>query len=199
VAQWSDDPPPPEALASFVPRKPVPPYKLNNEGKSELCRDAGGPNAKKFYGGWVAFIRTAYQFDGTLTVLKNDVAHRRVALYTLHDDLKVTAVPMGSEVVFDALHALAIVPELNTDLDVLKMDLGMFKQVGDRIGASTAFGMGDSQRSSSISAAAPPTSPTKSAPASTSPPEGSPLPEAATTPTTSSAEPPTSPDTDVRI
>ena len=72
VLQWTDDPAPIGALATFVPQKPVPPYKLLNEGKSELCRDIGGPNPKRWFEGWIAFIRVAYSFNGTVSLLTND-------------------------------------------------------------------------------------------------------------------------------
>lgn len=58
-------------------------------------------------------------------------------MYTLDLDLSVRAVAFGEDFVFNHLLALAVVPSLNNELDVLKMDLGMFKQasrVVQRIG-----------------------------------------------------------------
>ena len=40
-------------------------------GLSELCRDVGGPNVKKFFGGWLSFIRMAMGAKGKLAFLAN--------------------------------------------------------------------------------------------------------------------------------
>lgn len=74
VVQWSDpstSETPEDAIALFFPSpsKHVPQYKL--KAREELIRDAGGPNARKFYEGYIAFIRSAAAYDGKLKLIKN--------------------------------------------------------------------------------------------------------------------------------
>ena len=52
-----------------------------------------------------------------------------VALYVLDEEQNVRPVPPGTDVGFDQLLALAVVPALNQDLDLLKLELNLFKQV----------------------------------------------------------------------
>ncbi|KAL1504132.1 hypothetical protein AB1Y20_020253 [Prymnesium parvum] len=148
ILQWSHGPLPEEALASFIPSKPVPPYKLKGDGREQLIRDAGGPNARKFYEGWIAFIRTAAAYEGKLTLMKN-LDFRPVALYTLDTEHAVRKHPFNEELGFVNLQAVAIVPALSRDLDVLKADVNFFKGAGERIGCSCSFG--DSERASMMS------------------------------------------------
>jgi len=157
--QWSDGPLPDDALATFVPTKPVPPYKLKNEGRSELIRDAGGPNARKFYEGWIAYIRTAVSFDGKLQLIKN-MDFRPVALYCLDDTNSVRKHPFDAVLEFSGLLVVAIVPALSRDLDVIKMEPSLFTGAGERIGCTCEVGAEMSKRRSSAAPASPPKLPT---------------------------------------
>lgn len=135
MLQWSEGPVPEHALAAFIPTKPVPQYKLKNEGKSELMRDAGGANARKFYEGWVSFVRTAIAYDSKMRFIKN-LDYRPIALYVLDTTNSVRKHPFGAELEFSNVQCLAIVPYLSRDLDVLKMNPSMFKGAGERIGCT---------------------------------------------------------------
>ena len=60
------------ALASFVPSDVVPGHRYTtNGGISELCRNVGGPNVKKFFGGWLSFIRMGMNYEGGFVFLGN--------------------------------------------------------------------------------------------------------------------------------
>ena len=60
------------ALAAFLPREDVAQHRYTrNGGVSELCRDVGGPNVKKFFGGWLSFVKMAMSYRGTFALLGN--------------------------------------------------------------------------------------------------------------------------------
>ena len=60
------------ALACFLPCESVAQHKYTRHGGiSELCRNVGGPNVKKFFGGWLSFIKMAHSHSGKLTFLQN--------------------------------------------------------------------------------------------------------------------------------
>ena len=60
------------ALAAFLPREDVAQHRYTrNGGISELCRDVGGPNVKKFFGGWLSFVKMAHSHGGKLAFLAN--------------------------------------------------------------------------------------------------------------------------------
>ena len=71
----------PGALAVFEPTKTVPRHKLiSGGGRSELCRDVSGPGkSKRFFQGWVYFIKMARSFGGSFTMLSNVKAKVRTA------------------------------------------------------------------------------------------------------------------------
>ena len=59
-----------DALAVFVPSTKPPRFKItSNGGRSEIGRGVGGPNKKKYFSGWVSFIRQAASFGGMLALL----------------------------------------------------------------------------------------------------------------------------------
>jgi len=140
------------ALAAFVPRRDVPPHKLSRGGRQELCRDVGGPNVKKFYQGWVSFIKAADSFDSTMFFLRNLDA-KPVAIHYNTESMGVRQLQMGHGLDFEGLRAVAVVPALSDAFDVKIMQTRLFKQAGERIGAAVSFDGGDglprSERASS--------------------------------------------------
>ena len=86
------------ALAAFVPRRDVPMHKLMpGRERAELCRDVGGPNAKKFYLGWISFIRTAELYDATFFLLGNLPA-KPVAIHYNDEKMNNHQVSPGREI-----------------------------------------------------------------------------------------------------
>ena len=133
-----------EALAAFVPRKPVPQHKLAAGGKHELCRDAGGPHSKRFYEGWTMFIKEAAKYDGSLLFLSN-LPPKPVAIYFLDAAKKVRSLPVNlnlstAGVVLSDQLVLAVAPALTAEFPVgANFDARIFEQIGDRVGAAIAF------------------------------------------------------------
>lgn len=71
LLHWSESPVE-GALASFAPSEPAPAHKFTtNGGRSELCREVGGPNVKKFYVGWLSFVKAASSFGGRFQFRSN--------------------------------------------------------------------------------------------------------------------------------
>ena len=83
LTHWSETPVE-GALASFVPSKPVPRFKLTaNGGRSELMRDVS-KDPRRFYQGVCSFVKAAKALGAPLTFLGNTLAPTagpRVALY----------------------------------------------------------------------------------------------------------------------
>ncbi|KAL1527935.1 hypothetical protein AB1Y20_009306 [Prymnesium parvum] len=132
------------ALMAFVPRRSVPKHKMRDGGRSELMRDVGSAHKKRFYEGWVSFIKTAYSYDGTLHFLSNlDVSGRQVAIHFNDDRMGVHRLPIGGALDFTGLRAIAVVPSLCPDFNMQIMQTRMFKQAGERLGAALSFDGGD--------------------------------------------------------
>ena len=137
--QWYEGAEPEGALAYFEPKKPVPRFKLTaNGGRSELCRDVGGPRAKRFYEGWAYFLKTAHSFGGGLTFYDN-VPAKPVAIYLAGEEAQVTPVRMRQPVAFDGVAAVAVTAASAPGFDVRSMDLLTFLQKGQQAGASLAL------------------------------------------------------------
>ena len=142
------------ALASFKPQKKLPPHRFTaNGGLSELCRDVGGPNVKKFFVGWMSFIKMAIRQKGTLSFLGN-VAKLPVAIYTNGPDLTVGTVPVGDELCFDSILAVAVLRASTNAFDMkAKITTRMFQQTGEKLGAAFALdgGGGDATETAQVS------------------------------------------------
>lgn len=137
--QWYEGAEPAGALAYFEPRKPVPRFKLTaNGGRSELCRDVGGPRAKRFYEGWAYFLKTAHSFGGGLTFYDN-VPTKPVSIYLAGEASQVTPVRMRQTVTFDGVVAVAVTAASTPGFDVPSMDTLTFLQRGQHAGASLAL------------------------------------------------------------
>mmetsp|Transcript_43200 Transcript_43200/g.119494 ORF Transcript_43200/g.119494 Transcript_43200/m.119494 type:complete len:297 (+) Transcript_43200:99-989(+) len=132
----------PGSLAAFVPRRSVPQHKVRSGGRSELCRDVGGVNRKKFYQGWVSFIKAADAMESTLYFLAN-LQTRPVGIHFNDDRMSVGHLQVGGELDFDGLRAIAVVHALSADFDVQIMQTRIFKQTGERVGAALSFDGGD--------------------------------------------------------
>ncbi|EOD12872.1 hypothetical protein EMIHUDRAFT_452091 [Emiliania huxleyi CCMP1516] len=131
------------ALAAFTPSQPVPTFKLtNNGGRSELCRAVGGPNVKKFYRGWLQYIKLAAQSGARLAIHSN-VAKQPVAIYVmLRGDSTIVPLKVGGEAVpLGGVFAVAVVGARNDGLrGVRQLEPQVFLSIGDKIGASMPLG-----------------------------------------------------------
>ena len=135
---WSADPVD-GALACFLPREPVAEFKLSaNGGRSELCRNVGGPNVKAFYNGWVSFVKMARKLEGSFTLLSN-LPKQPVALYLAASGLAVTRLAEGGTVSFEGVRAVAVVGAKADGLSVSRMETQLFLSVGAKLGCSAAF------------------------------------------------------------
>ena len=127
------------ALAVFVPKKPPPAFKLRTHGGvSELTRDCGGPNPKRFYQGWTSYVKAARSFDAQMAQLAN-VPLLPVTVYLNDARFNVIKLGMGETTEFDGIKAAAVVGLLRTDLHVGKMQTQLFQQTGERVGAAVLF------------------------------------------------------------
>jgi len=140
--RWSVDKPE-GALAAFTPSQPVPAFKLtNNGGRSELCRAVGGPNVKKFYRGWLQYIKLAAQ-SGARLAFHSNVAKQPVAIYVmLRGDSTIVPLKVGGEAVpLGGVFAVAVVGARNDGLrGVRQLEPQVFLSIGDKIGASMPLG-----------------------------------------------------------
>ena len=69
---WSTEPVE-GALASYVPAKAPPAFKLKqNGGRQELVRECGGPKIATFYQGYCQYLKAAGAAGGPFTVLEAD-------------------------------------------------------------------------------------------------------------------------------
>lgn len=133
------------ALACFQPRSAVPAFKLRTQGgRVELCRDVGGPNHKKFYQGWVSFIKAAVASRGRFAHLAN-LELLSVAIHLSDALMGVSRLELGEVTDFCDVRAVAVVGLLSQGFkNVRTMDTRLFQQVGERLGASLALdGGGD--------------------------------------------------------
>jgi len=128
------------ALAAFLPREEVAQHRYTrNGGISELCRDVGGPNVKKFFGGWLSFVKMAHSHGGKLAFLSN-LPKQPVAIYTNMSDLTVGSVPVGGSLSFEGVLAVAVMgAKANGFVMNTKLQTRMFQQVGERLGASLSW------------------------------------------------------------
>jgi len=136
--QWSTEPIE-GALACFLPKDPVPDFKLTaNGGRSELCRGIGGPNVKDFYRGWVSYIKMACKLEASLSLLSN-LDKQPVAVYFAMPGLAVARFAQGRTMGLGEVRAVAVVG-INADgLNVRVMETQFFVSVGARLGASGSF------------------------------------------------------------
>jgi hypothetical protein len=135
---WSTEPID-NALACFLPKNPVPGYKLSaNGGRSELCRDIGGPNVKDFYRGWVSFIALSRKYEASFSFLSN-LEKQPVALYFAAEGLSVNRLAEGETISINRVRAVAAVGLKAVGLNVRSMETQFFLSVGARLGVSLSF------------------------------------------------------------
>ena len=124
------------ALAAFVPQRPVPDFKLrNNGGRNEILREAAGPNAKRFFMGWTHFLKIARGADGIFCHLAN-LKQLPVAIYLHDEQMRVARLPLGVSTDLRSVKAVAAAPALASDLRVSQLEGNFFHLIGSRIGAS---------------------------------------------------------------
>jgi hypothetical protein len=127
------------ALARFLPKIPVPEFKLSaNGGRSELCRAIGGPNFQSFCRGWISYITLARKYEASFTFLSN-LDKQPVALYFATGGLSVTRLAEGETIPFDGVRAVAVVGLNAVGLNVRTMESQFFCQIGAKLGASASF------------------------------------------------------------
>ena len=140
------------ALASFTPEEEVPAHKYaTNGGRSELCREAGGPNVKKFYRGWLSFIKTASEYGAPLRFLAN-VEKQPVAIYTNSAAMRVGSIGVGWEMGFGDLIGVAVVGKLASGFGVTTLQKDMFQQLGEKVGAAMIINSARVSRASAADA-----------------------------------------------
>jgi len=133
------------ALAFFKTKKKIAGFKFNNNsGKSECLTKVGGPNTKRWYEGWVSFLKLAISFEGDVVLLpfetwpqnqmKNPVTP--VQLIYMSGNL-ITIIEEGefSEGLAKAEGICAVHGE-NNDFQVSKMSFHQFLESGTKAGAS---------------------------------------------------------------
>jgi len=127
------------ALARFLPKKPVPDFKLSaNGGRSELCRDIGGPNVKNFYRGWVSYITLSRKYEASFCFLSN-LEKQPVALYFATEGLSVKRLLEGETISVDHVRGVAAVGLNAVGLNVRSMETQFFLSVGGKLGVSVSF------------------------------------------------------------
>jgi hypothetical protein len=132
---WSSQATMEGALASFVPTKAVPKFKLTaNGGKSELVRDLQS-NKKKVFEGFCGFARMAKSFAAPVAFLQS-IESVRVAMYAADTSLGITRVGADPVPLSDKL-VIACVPEGCSSFNgVQSMDTALFQQTGAKMGAA---------------------------------------------------------------
>jgi|EP00908_Phaeocystis_cordata_P000917 hypothetical protein len=141
---WSTEPVE-GALASYVPAKAPPAFKLKqNGGRQELVRECGGPKIATFYQGYCQYLKAAGAAGGPFTVLEAD-GHGHpglptVAVYMLDAAETITRCEAGKEYSLDGMKALAVQPAAAMDLEgVQKTLLAVFMQTASKAGAAIAL------------------------------------------------------------
>ena len=128
------------ALASFVPQAAVPQFKLTaNGGRSEIMRDVGGPNPKRFYEGWASFVKSCRAFAGRFVFVANhkDVP---VAVYMTDEHGNVLRVREGESITLERIVAVGVVPIAAVGIsENVKLSLHLFQQQVAKIGAAVTF------------------------------------------------------------
>ena len=125
------------ALASFAPTKAVPKFKLTaNGGRSEVARDVGGANPKRFYEAMCGFTKQARSYAGPFTFLKHlDAVH--TAIYLSDSALAIVKVAPGDTVDLSDVLVVGAVPENALGFGgVLTMQTELFQQTAAKIGAA---------------------------------------------------------------
>ena len=129
------------ALASFAPTKPVPKFKLTqNGGRSELLREVAKPGSKRLYEGVCGFVKMARSFGGSLTLL-SQLDGRAVAIYLASKELSIARMEVGGEAIElgDKL-AVAVLPEQAIGFGgVQRMETHLFQATGNKLGAANTF------------------------------------------------------------
>lgn len=102
----------------------------------------GGPNVKKFYRGWLQYIKLAAQ-SGARLAFHSNVAKQPVAIYVmLRGDSTIVPLKVGGEAVpLGGVFAVAVVGARNDGLrGVRQLEPQVFLSIGDKIGASMPLG-----------------------------------------------------------
>jgi hypothetical protein len=130
----------PGALATFVASKPVPRFKLKqNGGKSELIRGLRGGTGKgqrRYYEGWVQFLKLAREFGGAVTVWQD----KEAAVYYCDRALTVHRVVFGEPVAAELMDSVAVLAPGNAQYEgVVTTTRDFFVGCGNREGAALLF------------------------------------------------------------
>jgi hypothetical protein len=130
----------PGALATFAASKQVPRFKLkHNGGKSELIRGLRGGTGKgqrRFFEGWVQFLKLAREFGGAVTVWQD----KEAAVYYCDRALTVHRVPFGEPVAAELMDCVAVLAPGNAQFEgVVTTTRDYFVGCGNREGAALLF------------------------------------------------------------
>ena len=136
---WSLEGAVPGALASFVPSKPVPKFKLtSNAGRSDLMKEVNQP--AKMFEGWCGFVKAAKGFgEGTVFAHRSQLDGQAVAVYLGTATLGVQRLgvdPDGNAAVeLSAALAVAALPEATTAYNgVSTVETDLFVQMARKAG-----------------------------------------------------------------
>ena len=136
---WSETPVD-NALASFVPGKPVPKFKLkSNGGRSELTRGIAGGDKKPFYKGWCAYVREAYKQQSKSLTFLSQAPENPVGLYLCKQDNTVVKVEFNEPVALpkdNDFVCVGVIPSVNPAFSVQKMLPALFISAGEEHGAA---------------------------------------------------------------
>ena len=116
------------ALAGFVPRKKVPAFKLKEKGGwTEIIKDCGMMQPKRYYEGWQMFIKAARSFEADFNFIDNLDA-RPVAIFLNMPSLEIKKVEIGDTVDLMGVKAVASVHKSAETIfsGVQKMETAMF-------------------------------------------------------------------------
>ena len=103
------------ALAGFVPRKKVPAFKLKEKGGwTEIIKDCGMMQPKRYYEGWQMFIKAARSFEADFNFIGN-APQRPAAIFLSMPNLDIKRVEIGDTVDVMGCKAVAVLHEPAAD------------------------------------------------------------------------------------
>lgn len=125
------------AYAYFCPGKTVPKFKFKqNGGKSELIRGmrgGTGPGLKKYFAGWVQFVKMAREFNAKLIVMYNE----NVAMHYMDPEGHVHPLPFNQFMDSTIIDAVAAIAPGNSAFDgVSTMTTDFFAGTGNKEGSA---------------------------------------------------------------
>jgi hypothetical protein len=130
-AVWSKTPVD-SCIGFFRPGKAVQGFKYANGGKKEIIRQVnGGVNIKKYFQGWVEFLKMAREAEGDLVMLKDEGA----SIFFNGDNHMITKCTPGEWYHASEFgEAGAVMPNATMVFQVQQMDRSMFTNKGNREG-----------------------------------------------------------------